>query len=682
VGRVLLRILFWAAITVATLLAVIIVALAVGIPVSLEPLREPVAAAASQALGRRVSIAGPVKLVPAFRPTVEIQGLRIANPPDWPEGELAHLELARLQIGVLPLLWRRATVNEMRVEGGALRLEIDAHGAENWRFMPAPAAQDKTEPGGPESAGERVRQALREARAGWIRNLELTELVLRDIRVERRDARTDGEESFVIDELTGSAATDAPIDFDARGSLLDHPYRLEMDGGPLLGLFVAQDEPWPLALSLEIAETRLRLRALIDEPLLGPERLEKLSEGEGRVGAFEIEIAGQRLSSLDTFARVKLPDWGPWAFGGRFAAFKGGRQGTEVKLTVGGTDLSGTMVVELQRKPPHFDVTLTADTIQLDDFALGDWSPTAGGKVPAEAEARTEAEEAAPARQTQALLSAETLGRLDAELSVEIGRVLSGSDRLGASVLEAKLEQGRLSVQPWHVEVPGGALEVTAALHPTRDEMRTDLAARVERFDYGILARRFDPETDVSGLLTLDLALFSRAPKGERIMPHANGHLDVGLFPESFEADVIDLWAVNLVMAVLPLVDSGEGSILNCLVASLDIEDGIMKERSILMDTSRMRVSGEATVDFHEQRIRARLKPRAKRPQFFSLATPVRVNGSFDDFGVRLRPGVLLGTVIRLAASPVEVPVRHLIRDTLPEDGTPDCRAALERIDR
>jgi hypothetical protein len=212
--------------------------------------------------------------------------------------------------------------------------------------------------------------------------------------------------------------------------------------------------------------------------------------------------------------------------------------------------------------------------------------------------------------------------------------------------------------------------------------MRADLAARIERFDYGILARRLDPANDASGLLTLDLALSSRAPKGKRLMPYASGHFDVGVFPEAFAASVIDLWAVNLVMAVIPIVDSGEDSNLNCLVASLDVEDGIMRERSILMDTSRMRVSGQATVDFRKQRVRARLKPKAKRPQFFSLATPVRVNGSFEDFGVRLKPRALVGTVIRLAASPVEVPVRHLIRDILPEDGTPDCLAALERIDR
>jgi uncharacterized protein involved in outer membrane biogenesis len=678
VGRLLLRILFWAAIALSAVVLALVVALAIGVPVSLEPFREPMAAGASRALGRRVHIAGPLKLVPAFSPTVEIQGVSIADPPDWPEGEFAHLDLARLQIGVLSLLWRRAIVKEVRVEGVALRLETNAEGANNWRFARAPAAQKETAPEETETTKERAGAAVGEVFADWIHDVELSELALRDIRAERRDARTGSESSFVIEEVTGSAATDAPIEFDARGSLLEHPYLVKVDGGSLLGLFAAQEEPWPLELSVEIAETRLRVQALLDEPLLGPERLEEMSEGTGRIGALEIEIGGERLSSLDDLARVELPDWGPWAFGGRFAAHRGGRHGAEVKLTVGSSDLTGTMEVDLDRKPPHFAVGLTAETIQLDDFALGDWSPTGKEKAPAE----VEAEETAPEDRPAALLSPETLGRLDAELSVEIGRVLSGSDRLGASHLEAKLEQGRLSVQPWRVEVPSGSVDVAAAVHPTRDELQAEIEVRIERFDYGILARRIKPETEMSGLVSLDLALSARAPKDQRLMPYGNGHLDLGVFPEAFEAGVVELWAVSLLRALIPVVDSGADSTLNCVVASLDLHDGIMTQRSILMDTSRMRVAGEATVDFHEERVRMRLRPRAKRPQFFSLATPVIVDGSFDDFGVGVKPGDLLGTAVRLVTSVIEVPARYLLGDVLPRDGTADCLAALERVER
>ena len=89
------------------LVAILLILLSLGITVTLDPLRPSFENAASSALGREVSLEGSMLLVPSFSPTVEVQGLRIANPPDWPTPDFARMELARLQIGVLPLLWER-----------------------------------------------------------------------------------------------------------------------------------------------------------------------------------------------------------------------------------------------------------------------------------------------------------------------------------------------------------------------------------------------------------------------------------------------------------------------------------------------------------------------------------------------------------------------------------------------
>jgi uncharacterized protein involved in outer membrane biogenesis len=355
----------------------------------------------------------------------------------------------------------------------------------------------------------------------------------------------------------------------------------------------------------------------------------------------------------------------------------GARRPAEVELRVGRSDFTGTMRAELHREPPRFDLALTAGTVRLDDFPLGDWSPRGAEKAPV----TMDVTETAPEDRLRGLLSAETLGRLDAELSVETERVLSGRDRMGASRLAVKLERGELSVQPWQLEFPGGSAELTAAFHPTHEELQSEIHLRVDRFDYGIVARRWDPETEMDGRIDLDLDLSARSPAGERIMPYANGHLDVGVFPEALEAGVVDLWAVNLAMAVIPVVNSGGGWTFNCGVASLELKDGIMTERSILVDTPRMRISGDVTVDFHEQRIQMSLRPRAKRPEFFSLATPVTVDGSFDDFGLGVKPLALVGNVFRLTPN-AEMPGRYPVGDLPPLDGSAECREMLERIER
>ena len=90
--------------TLATLLAVVVVFVAFGITVDLSGLRPRIEAAASTALDRRVLLEGPIQLVPTLQPTLQVEGIRVGNLPEWPEADFATLALGREQLAVLPLL--------------------------------------------------------------------------------------------------------------------------------------------------------------------------------------------------------------------------------------------------------------------------------------------------------------------------------------------------------------------------------------------------------------------------------------------------------------------------------------------------------------------------------------------------------------------------------------------------
>jgi len=689
VARLLLRILVGLGLAVLALVAVLSVVLALGFRVSLDPLRQPIEAAASKALGRPVEIEGALEAVPAFYPTVEVRGVRIANPAGW-DGDLLRIDRALLQIGVLPLLWRRATVDEIRIEGGTLRLERRDDGRENWRLgeVAQPGGAPETLQAEPDES-EEPSAARPVRRIGWIRELELTALELHELRVETSDATTGQQLAFVLTEGVGTAATDAPIELRMRGALAEYPFSIDLESGPLRGLVTPAREPWPLSLDIEIAGAQLGLAIELAEPLLGPAAA-ALDARRGAEAELRIELSGERLSSLSELARVELPDWGPWRFTGGFVGDGQGGYRADVGVAVGSSTLDGSMRVALGSRPPRVGLELRAETVQLDDFEIAR-RPRADPEK-SEPVADEPAEEAAPevAEPTAsadgdssglpALLSAESLSRLEGELLVEVGQLLSGPDRLGAARLQARLHDGAISLEPATVEFPAGRLELAAQLRPTARGIESRLSLDVSELDLGVLFRRLQPGSDAGGQLTLDLELTSVAPRIDALMAHGNGRLDLGIFPERFEAGVIDLWVANLLVAVLPHVGGGQESVLNCVVGSFDLKDGTLTQRALMLDTSKMRVDGEARVDFDQRRVELVLSPRAKRPKLFSLATPVSVGGSFDDFGVGVKATDLVGTVIGLATGVVEVPARYLLRDIQPEDGTADCRAALSRM--
>jgi hypothetical protein len=96
-----------------------------------------------------------------------------------------------------------------------------------------------------------------------------------------------------------------------------------------------------------------------------------------------------------------------------------------------------------------------------------------------------------------------------------------------------------------------------------------------------------------------------------------------------------------------------------------------------LIDTSKIRICGKGRVDFKKEHIDLKMAPTAKKPEFFSLATPIEVNGHFADFGVGVQPGGLVGATIRFITSPVHVPFRRLFGKKLPADGADVCSIAI-----
>jgi len=124
---------------------------------------------------------------------------------------------------------------------------------------------------------------------------------------------------------------------------------------------------------------------------------------------------------------------------------------------------------------------------------------------------------------------------------------------------------------------------------------------------------------------------------------------------------------------------TGDESQINCVVALLDLKDGRMEAQSILIDTTRIQVSGEFDADFHTQKLHAMLQPRPKRPQFFSLGTPVQVDGSFEDFGVGVSALDLAGTVVRVVTDLATYPARLIFIRSVEADGKEACAEARQR---
>ncbi len=683
VKALLRRLLIGLAVAVALLVTAFVVVVSIGIHVDLEPLRVPAQTLASTALDREVTLEGSMVLVPTWSPTVEIQGLHIGNPKGWPSREFARMDLARLTVGVVPILWGNAVIRELTAQGVSVVLERTADARVNW-LLGLPDAEPETSGEDPVEEKPFVLKDL------FIRSITVERLHLADIVVDHRDALSGQSGVFELADLDGTLGTHVPLDVRITGKLRDARYDVAVSGGPPTAL-LSGEEPWPLELVFDVADTNLTVKTRIEEPIsLGEPAADEsaavpmLPAGR-RFGQVDVSISGESLESLEPLVGVDLPRWGPHAFTGAFEAFEGGRYRAGIEVKVGTSTLEGTLEAVTGERP-RIDVALASPTVQLDDFDTTGWSPL--GEEPAPEEVAVgpgEGEAPEEPQRPAAILSPEVMNALDARLDVAVEEVVSGQDPLGQGRLTASLEGGRFRLDPFELQVPGGTATLFASLEPSGSGVAGEVRASVERFDYGILARRVDAATDMGGLFGLDVALKANAPNARRLMANANGHFDFAVFPENIDASLIDLWAVNLVAAVLPAVDSGEESRINCVVGLFDMEDGVMRQHTLMLDTTNMTVTGQAEIDFRAETVRVNLEPEAKEPEFFSVATPVHASGTFAEINedpvqvVGVSAGDVVGTVVGFMTSIVHVPIRRIFSNRDEADDLDECLKAIAR---
>jgi hypothetical protein len=162
-------------------------------------------------------------------------------------------------------------------------------------------------------------------------------------------------------------------------------------------------------------------------------------------------------------------------------------------------------------------------------------------------------------------------------------------------------------------------------------------------------------------------------------MSNANGRIDFAIWPEGLRSGVFNLWSVNLLLAVLPLIDPGGESHVNCIIGRFDLNDGVVSDDKILIDTTRVRVRGAGSANLRTEALDFVFRPRAKGLALFRLRNPLRVTGTLNDYRIGTDRRDLIGSTLRMLASPIIVPWERLTLGPLPRDGADVCADPLRQ---
>jgi len=461
-------------------------------------------------------------------------------------------------------------------------------------------------------------------------------------------------------------APEQPMSIEVKGKLDQTPVTFIIQGTSLADL-ISQPEAMTVHIGADAAGAKLTLDGRMALPI------------HSQDASLEMTFAGASLDSLEELINVDLPPFGPYLLNARFAIVKTGYELSNLHLEVGSSQLDGTMKLNTSGATPLTEIQLKSTRLQLDDFSTAGWElesrPIESERPGTSPDERNKSIEVG---KSSGLLSPEVLNDFDTVFTIEVAQVLSGKDDLGGGMLKMAIENGRFSIDPLRLDLPGGSVQVGFGYHPTATDATVHLSALIDQFDVGILVRRVDLEKKLGGLLSVDVELDGTAPDLRHLLANTNGHVDFAFWPENLDAGIVDLWAVNLLTILSEQVDDEPGSTLNCMVARFGLVEGVMQEKAIFMDTTRMSVNADATIDFKAETIDVLAEPKAKRPEYFSLAIPVKIQGKFTDFGIGVNKISVAKTVVSFITSPITVTFKRLFAGEVPADGQAACDKAWQ----
>jgi uncharacterized protein involved in outer membrane biogenesis len=367
----------------------------------------------------------------------------------------------------------------------------------------------------------------------------------------------------------------------------------------------------------------------------------------------------------------------------------------DLQMRIGTSSVQGRFDVDAGGPRTKFDVSLHAPYLQTDDLLY--WSQDyreaiPDNEKPVETRIDTGTEETdtgdEPAeRQGVLFLFNDFLAKFrennDLAVHLTVDELRAGSGLLGGGEIQLDVDETEFSLSPVTFSLPGGGVDAEYRASVRDGRLDAGLSVRADALSYGGLLRLADPESEALGLLYLDADIRADVdfPPGaipmDLLFENAQGEINLAAWPQNFEAGILDLWSANLVLAILPTPDGGETSRLNCLVTRFDIEDGLMKSRTTLLDTTDTIIRGRGTIDLEGEQLDLLVWPQAKREKFLSVSTPVAITGSFDDFRIGVEPAGFIGTVIRWYTALIYVPFKWLTGERFPADGTSTCFDAM-----
>ena len=505
--------------------------------------------------GRTVELDGAIGF--SLRPSgvqVSIQDASISNPAWASRAHMAKMHSFKVKVGLLPLLDKKLSINELVIENADILLETNKAGEHNWDFS---GAAKKAQP-----APVTPRQAAVPSTPKA--SLSVNKLSILSSQLAMRGA--DGKVSSVnVGALT--------LDMQNTGATVQ--FKGDVNGTPIV-----------LNVTTSITDLLDNAPFTFDADLTY-QALTLSAQGKADIAGGKTEISAYEVSA-------------------------------------GKTAIKGKAVATWSGAHPSLRGELNSSHIDLADFASKNatqtptQSPAAAHTAPPAGEKRMFSTEPLPLAGLKAV---------DADLSLSVAEFVLGSGTLQNISAKLALSNGNLVLAPVKAIVGTAPVEVQLKLNAAQSPAQITTGIIATDVDLGDLQKLGDMIPFMTGKADANIQLTGMGNSAHDIASSLGGVIVV-----SAENGEIQTGAAAKISSALAAVfnPAGSNAALSCLAARFIVQNGLMKDNGILIDTTPSTLLGQGTVDLGNETIDLMLRAKTKLVDIGSLVPPLQIGGTLS----------------------------------------------------
>lgn len=620
-------------IAVASLLLIIVLALALLIYYSEDIVRSVAGSQGSKHLDRQLTIDGALDIQWRWRDTrVHAENIRLTNAPGYDGDTMASIASLDFTFNPSKLLIGKLEFGDITVIQPYLSLQRLSEDEANWNFPFMSKAQVATEAVTPENRFEFP---------------VIGKLTLTDGEFVYRDAVLALDLDLTLDTVIGDGGDGDADTLDVNdpngfsvagsGSLQQQPFDIEASGASLETL---RDTavPFPLRVLLTMGATRVQVQGTFQDPI----QLTGIDAS--------LHVSGDSLSDLFYLTAIPLPPTPRYSLEGQLT-----KEGTvwgyqDFRGLVGDSDLSGDLSYDTGGTRGYLKANVHSTV--LDSGDLGGFI----GLPPPEDVATEEQKAAIAEREASATLIPDvplTLDRLratDLDITLDAEKIDAPAIPIRGMNVRFLLEDGLLTLEPLQIDLADGSVDGRVQVDAKQDvpPMSIDLNLRQLSLGQFFEETRFAEST--GGMFGGKVELSGTGASLAEVLASSNGKVSIIMTKGTISLLLVEAADLDIAQAIPLFLGRDRATDIHCGVMDFAVTDGELKSNIIVIDTKDSRIVGDVDIDLKDERIEARLKPRAKDFSPFSAQTPITVSGQLKAPSVGIDAG-RAGTRVLAAAA-------------------------------